>query len=215
MDDQASQEDTDDLRARADSEMESIRDRIRRVTPQPRGSRAPSSPSRIRMRTLILPAFAILIMIQFGSRAGAPLGVQAAFTPGEGSSFAGPTVFEVRPGSAPQESVSISPGDLVGARSGSDSVLVLGEGRLRLEPGARALIGAILPPRVRLLGGHAEASGRIRVVTAHGILDLAEGKASVRLNESGFHVTLTEGEGTLLGPDGAVTLQPWVQATTL
>ena len=57
------------------------------------GRRRSVSLTGVRLRTLLLPAFAIVLFLHFGSRAGAPLGVHAAFTPGAGASFAGPRVF--------------------------------------------------------------------------------------------------------------------------
>ncbi len=156
------------------------------------------------MRLLLIPAFAIFIFIQFGSRAGAPLGVHAAFTPGDGTSFAGPRVFR----NGVEESIRLAPGDVVGATSGSGSTLELGGGRLALEPGARAAVASLMPPRVRMIGGRAHVSGRLRVVTAHGILDLESGSADLTLGDQGLTVTLRVGEASLISPDGQFELVP-------
>lgn len=169
------------------------------------------SQSRIRLRTLLLPAFGIVLFLHFGSRAGAPLGVHAAFTPGGGESFAGPRTFGAPPGEATgstafsddRSPIQLSPGDVVGTKSGTPSVLELGKGRLILEPGARALVASLMPPRARLLGGTAQAEGRLRVVTAHGIFDIHSGLATLTLSANeGLVVDQVEGSGTLTGPGG-------------
>ncbi len=170
-------------------------------------ARKDASQSRIRMRTLLLPALGIVLFLHFGSRAGAPLGVNAAFTPGGGESFAGPRVFtadEIKPGAG---EIRLAPGDVVGTTSGSPGVLELGNGRLILEPGARALISSLMPPRVRLIGGDARAEGRLRIITAHGVFDLESGAATLTLNSTvGLLVEQVEGEGVLVGPQGEVKL---------
>lgn len=162
------------------------------------------SQSRIRLRTLLLPAFGIVLFLHFGSKAGAPLGVHAAFTPGDGESFAGPRVFaaERSPG-ADDGVIELAPGDVVGTTSGAASMLELGKGRLALESGARAVVASLMPPRVRLLGGTARAEGRLRIVTAHGVFDLESGAARLSLgSEEGLVVEQLEGEGALIGPEG-------------
>ncbi|MFT5733152.1 MAG: hypothetical protein ACJA2W_003085 [Planctomycetota bacterium] len=162
------------------------------------------SQSGIRLRTLLLPAFGIVLLLHFGSRAGAPLGVHAAFTPGEGGSFAGPRVFAAeRTGAGENGVFQLVPGDVVGTTSGAPSMLELGNGRLILEVGARAVVASLLPPRVRLLGGTAMAEGRLRVVTAHGVFDLESGSARLTLgSEAGLVVEQADGSGVLIGPDG-------------
>ncbi|QDV07738.1 hypothetical protein Poly30_32690 [Planctomycetes bacterium Poly30] len=162
------------------------------------------SQSRIRMRTLLLPAFGILLFLHFGSRAGAPLGVHAAFTPGAGESFAGPRVFAAeRSGADATGEIELAPGDVVGTTSGPPSTLELGKGRLLLDSGARAVVASLLPPRVRLLGGTARAEGRLRVVTAHGVYDLDSGAARLTLgSDVGLVVEQFEGEGAVIGPEG-------------
>lgn len=171
--------------------------------------------SGVRLRTLLLPAFAIVLFIHFGSRAGAPLGVHAAFTPSEtGESFAGPRMFTQGGTGGPEQSVRLSPGDVVGTRSGEPSKLELGKGRLTLDPGARAVVASLLPPRVRFVGGHATIHGRLRVVTAMGVIDLNEGEARVHLDESGLEVRLIKGGGELTAPDGVTTLVPGVLAAS-
>lgn len=181
-----------------------VSDRLEEQHHPMRRSARPANPSRVQMRLLLIPAFAIFLFIQFGSRAGAPLGVHAAFTPGDGTSFAGPRVF--RAGST--ESMQLAPGDVVGARSGSGTTLELGAGRLALEAGARAAVASLMPPRVRLIGGRAHASGKLRVVTAHGILDLDDGSAELILGDEGLTVTLRLGEARLTSPDGEFELVP-------
>ena len=119
-----------DLDARRDAMVSGLRDRIDRTNHHLVTPRRGVNLSRIRMRTLLLPAFAIILMISFGSRAGAPLGVDAAFTPGSGTSFAGPRVFEIPPGAAPAKPVRLEPGDVVGTSSGSASLLEAGKGRI-------------------------------------------------------------------------------------
>ena len=169
------------------------------------------SQSRIRLRTLLLPAFGIVLFLNFGSRAGAPLGVHAAFTPGGGESFAGPRTFgapaetgeQPAAGSDDRSPIELSPGDVVGTKSGSASILELGKGRLVLESGARALVVSLMPPRARLLGGTAQAEGRLRVVTAHGIFDIDSGVATMNLSAAeGLVVNQLEGSGVLKGPEG-------------
>ncbi len=165
------------------------------------------SQSRIRMRTLLLPAFGIVLFLHFGSRAGAPLGVHAAFTPGGGESFAGPRTFgspsDGTANSSDRSPIQLSPGDVVGTKSGTASVLELGKGRLILESGARAVVSSLMPPRARLLGGTAQAEGRLRVVTAHGIFDIHSGLATLSLSAAkGLVVDQLEGSGTLTGPGG-------------
>ena len=196
------------LDARRDELVAELHERIARSKPRPLPSmRRRVSLQGIRMRTLLLPAFAIVLFLAFGSRAGAPLGVEAAFTPGPGTSFAGPRVFDVPEDAPPGPSVRLAPGDLVGARSGAESVLEVGHGRLRLQPGARAVLASLMPPRVRLIGGRAEASGRLRIVTANGIVDLDDGRALLYLSEDGLDITLVEGEGSLIAPDATVELE--------
>lgn len=185
------------------------------------GPRRQVSLSGIRLRTLLLPAFAIVLFLHFGSRAGAPLGVHAAFTPGGGASFAGPRVFaaagaqgEAGPASAP-ERVRLEPGDVVGTTSGSPSTLELGKGSLRLEPGARAAVASLMPPRVRFLGGRARAQGRLRVVTAHGLYDLHEGEAHLALDAAaGLVIEQVSGEGTIVSAAGTRDLGAGDSSTT-
>lgn len=167
------------------------------------------SASGSRLRTLLLPAFAIVLFIHFGSRAGAPLGVHAAFTPNaDGVSFAGPRVFEQ--GAAPPSSgsVRLAPGDVVGTQTGSPTVLALGDGRVELSPGARAAVASLLPPRVRLIRGEFRAFGRLRIITAMGVVELAEGECALRLDERGLEVELEIGAGELIAPYGTVELVP-------
>ncbi len=178
------------------------------------------SQSRIGMRMLLLPAFGIVLFMSFGSRAGAPLGVHAAFTPGGGESFAGPRTFGAEPGSGPasgagpmagsddRSPIQLSPGDVVGTKSGTASVLELGNGRLVLESGARAVLSSLMPPRARLLGGKAQAEGRLKVVTAHGIFDIDSGVATLSLSAAeGLVVHQVEGTGLLRGPGGEQRLK--------
>ncbi|MEL6428068.1 MAG: hypothetical protein AAFU73_21155 [Planctomycetota bacterium] len=154
-----------------------------------------------RMRLVLLSAFVIVMLAWAGRNSGGPLGLQAAFTPAsDGVSFAGRRTFE-----AQGDAVTLVPGDVVGARDGRGASLVLGDGRLELEPGARAAVASLMPPRARLLGGTVRASGRIRVVSAHGILDL-EGEAELRLDQSGLAVGVRAGEATVVSPDGSRTL---------
>ena len=157
----------------------------------------------VRLRTLLLPAFAIVLMIHFGSRAGAPLGVRAGFTPSQnGTSFAGPRVFDEH-GMA---EVTLAPGDVVGTLDGGKSTLALGEGSLELEKGARAVVASLMPPRARLIGGKARINGKLRVVTAMGVIDIQDGEASVVLDERGLEVTLLDGSGVLTAPEGRMEL---------
>ena len=159
----------------------------------------------VRMRTLLLPAFAIVVMIHFGSRAGAPLGVHAGFTPSpNGKSFAGPRVFDEH-GMA---EVTLAPGDVVGTLEGATSTLALGDGTLELEKGARAVVASLMPPRARLIGGRARIKGKLRVVTAMGVIDVDDGEADVSLDESGLEVELLHGAGVLTAPEGRVELLP-------
>lgn len=178
----------------------------------PRRRRAPSL-SRIRLRTLLLPAFAIVLLVHLGSQSGGPLGVEAAFTPGAGTSFAGPRVFERPIDAAPGAPVRIEPGDVVGAGEDATSVLAVGGGRLRLDPGARAALASLMPPRVRLVGGTAVAEGRLRVVTAHGIVDVEDGSARIELGSEGLDVLLLDGVGRLIAPDATRELEPGERAT--
>lgn len=159
----------------------------------------------VRLRTLLLPAFAIVLMIHFGSRAGAPLGVHAGFTPSpDGKSFAGPRIFR-EPGMA---AVTLAPGDVVGTLEGGRSTLALGDGTLELEEGARAVVASLMPPRARLIGGSARITGTLRVVTAMGVIDIAGGEADVRLDEGGLEVVLARGAGVLTAPNGRTQLVP-------
>ncbi|MEM8710382.1 MAG: hypothetical protein AAGG01_05485 [Planctomycetota bacterium] len=201
------------LAARREALLADVRGRIARAEGFQSGRRRQVSLSGIRLRTLLLPAFAIVLFLHFGSRAGAPLGVHAAFTPGSGASFAGPRVFDdaARSGdpatgdpAEPVESVRLEPGDVVGTTSGSPSTLELGRGRLVLEPGARAAVASLMPPRVRFLGGRASAEGRLRIVTAHGIYDLHEGRAELALDAtSGLVIEQRSGEGEIVSAAGS------------
>lgn len=182
-----------------------------------RSGRAPRevNQSRVRMRMLLLPAFGMLLFMHFGSRAGAPLGVHAAFTPGGGESFAGPRAFDASVQAEDRRPIEVVPGDVVGTKSGTASILELGQGRLVLEPGARAVVASLMPSRARLLGGNAQAEGRLRVVTAHGIYDIDEGLANLSLSAAGgLIVKQIEGSGVLVGPDGEQRLVAGTRATS-
>ncbi|MEM9380391.1 MAG: hypothetical protein AAGB93_10630 [Planctomycetota bacterium] len=210
-----SPEPTEELQARREAMLTELHDRIGRTRdggPSPHRRRAPSL-SGVRLRTLLLPAFAIVLLVQLGSRAGAPLGVEAAFTPGAGTSFAGPRIFERPADASPGAPVRIEPGDVVGARSGATSVLAVGRGRLRLDPGARAVLASLMPPRVRLVGGSGVAEGRLRVVTAHGIVDVEDGSARLELGPEGLDVLLLDGAGRLIAPDATTDLAPGQRAS--
>lgn len=194
----------EELERRREELLRDVTGRIQAARGERRGSRAPSAAarSRIRLRTLLLPAFAIVLMVHLGSRAGAPLGIDALFTPGDGSSFAGPRVFAAEREVGP---VELAPGDVVGVQDGSGGTLTLGKGTLHLEAGARAAVASVMPPRARLIGGEARATGRLRVVTAHGIVDLDEGAVLLLLDE-GLEVELEEGAASIISPDGEVEL---------
>ena len=202
-------EQSEELRRRREELLHDVSERIavaRGEMPR-RRSASGATLSRIRLRTLLLPAFAIVAMIHLGGRAGAPLGVDALFTPGTGTSFAGPRVFAAERAASPGP-VTLAPGDVVGARDGEGSTLTLGDGRLVLEPGARAAVASVMPPRARLIGGAARVEGRLRVVTAHGILDLEHGGARLVLDSRGLAVRVMDGAARVISPDGEVELGP-------
>ena len=202
-------EQSEELRRRREELLHDVSERIavaRGEMPR-RRSASGATLSRIRLRTLLLPAFAIVAMIHLGGRAGAPLGVDALFTPGTGTSFAGPRVFAAERAASPGP-VTLAPGDVVGARDGEGSTLTLGDGRLVLEPGARAAVASVMPPRARLIGGAARVEGRLRVVTAHGILDLEHGGARLVLDNRGLAVRVMDGAARVISPDGEVELGP-------
>jgi|GEM_PF-2409077 len=174
--------------------------------------------SRIRLRTLVLPAFAVGLMLYCGRGAAAPLGVEAAFKPGSGGAFAG--FVEVVPGGGaaasstreattgaeaglPKGEIPVEPGDLVGTTDGSPGTLTLGRGELELHAGSRALVESVVPPRVRLIGGRAVARGQLRVVTPHGLLDLRAGELRLGISPEGLRLMLRAGEASLVSPDGA------------
>jgi len=160
----------------------------------PRARRASASRTRI----VLLSAFAVFLFAWVGRNTGGPLGVHAAFTPGSGgASFAGARMFEGT--SAP---VPVTPGDVVGSRDGVGATLALGGGRVELGPGARAAVASLMPPRARLLGGTARIEGELRVVTAHGVLDVEGGACSVRLDEGGLRVSVESGAARLTTADG-------------
>lgn len=192
-------------------------------SPKDRGPRL----SRIRLRTLVLPALAVFLMVRFSGDAAVPVFVEAAFTPGSGSAFAG--VIEVPPpadssGDAvaprqsltmpstteanPAQSIPVEPGDVVGTTTGSPGTLTLGKGSLELRAGSRALLESVLPPRVRLLSGAAVAHGSILVVTANGILDQAAGETALEVGPEGLRAELRAGTASLATPDGDVSLAP-------
>jgi hypothetical protein len=171
--------------------------------------------SRVRLRTLLLPAFALGLMLYFGEGGAAPLGVEAAFEPGSGGAFAG--FVEVKPkdrtsgagsptpadAGAPSAAIPVEPGDMVGTTDGSPGTLTLGRGRLELHAGSRALLESVVPPRVRLISGTAVARGQLRVLTPHGLLDLQEGELWLGISPEGLRLTLRSGEASLVSPDGA------------
>lgn len=202
-------EQSEELRRRREELLHDVSERIavaRGEMPR-RRSASGAALSRIRLRTLLLPAFAIVAMVHLGGRAGAPLGVDALFTPGTGTSFAGPRVFAAERAASPGQ-VTLAPGDVVGARDGEGSTLTLGDGRLVLEPGARAAVASVMPPRARLIGGAARVEGRLRVVTAHGIFDLERGGARLVLDSRGLAVRVVDGTARVISPDGEVELGP-------
>lgn len=162
--------------------------------PAPRTRRASASRARI----VLLSAFAVFLLAWVGRNTGGPLGVNAAFTPGAGgTSFAGARTFEGT--SAP---VPLTPGDVVGSRDCVGATLALGGGRIELGPGARAAVASLMPPRARLLGGTARVDGTLRVVTAHGVLDVEDGACSVGLDERGLRVSVESGAVRLTSADG-------------
>lgn len=198
---------TEELERRREELLQDASERIaaaRGERPRRRGTSG-AALRRVRLRTLLLPAFAIVAMVHLGGRAGAPLGVDALFTPGTGTSFAGPRVFAAERAASPGP-VTLAPGDVVGARDGEGSTLTLGDGRLVLEPGARAAVASVMPPRARLIGGTARAEGRLRVVTAHGIVDLATGSAHLALDGDGLAVRVVDGLARVISPDGEFEL---------
>ena len=164
--------------------------------------RRPLRLSHARLRTLVLPALAVFLLVHFTAGSGAPFGVRAAFHPGDGDSFAG--VARLGPGEA--AAVPVEPGDLVGTTAGSPGRLLLGEGDLELQVGARALVESLVPPRVRLVAGRAVARGPIRVMTANGVVELTEGEAEVAVTGSGLRVLLARGAGTIVSSAGTEAL---------
>lgn len=173
--------------------------------PAPRARRASAS----RTRMVLLSAFVVFLFAWIGRNTGGPLGVSAAFTPSaSGTSFAGARLFHGT--SAP---VSVMPGDVVGARDGAGATLTLGSGRIDLGPGARAAVASLMPPRARLLGGTARIEGTLRVVTAHGVLDLMDGACVVGLDEGGLTVAVDEGSARLTTADGVRELGAGDSAT--
>ena len=65
-----------------------------------------------------------------------------------------------------------------------------------------------MPPRARLIGGNARAEGRLRVVTAHGIVDLERGRAQLALDGGGLAVRVVDGFARVISPDGEFELRP-------
>jgi len=169
--------------------------------------RRPLRLSRIRLRTLVLPAFAVFLMVHFGGSAAKPLGVEAAFEPGTGEAFAGFVQVDGEAGpveaTGGRSSIPVESGDVVGTTAGSPGTLRLGPGSLELHAGARALVESVMPPRVRLISGTAIARGEVRVLTAHGLLEQAEGESSLGISPDGLRLTLRSGEASLVSPDGA------------
>ena len=169
--------------------------------------RRPLRLSRIRLRTLVLPAFAVFLMVHFGGGAAKPLGVEAAFVPGSGEAFAGVVqvdgAAETMDATGGRPSIPVESGDVVGTTAGSPGTLRLGPGSLELHAGARALVESLLPPRVRLISGTAIAKGELRVLTAHGLLAQTEGESELGISPEGLRVTLRAGEASLVSPDGS------------
>lgn len=185
--------------------------RLERSRPRAARPPRPSSLAGLRLRTLLLPAFAIACMAHFGGgeRRALP-GVSASFTPGAGASFAGARTFEADADAPGDERVPVHPGDVIGVAAGAEAAsrLDLAGRTVRIDPGARALVASLFPPRVRLVRGGIVVSGDLVVDSAHGIVDLAGGSARITLESTGLAVTLVEGSGRLVGPDGAVELVP-------
>lgn len=169
--------------------------------------RRPLRLSGIRLRTLVLPAFAVFLMVHFGGSAAKPLGVEAAFVPGSGEAFAGFLQVDGEAGpvaaTGDRPSIPVESGDVVGTTAGSPGTLRLGPGSLELHAGARALVESVMPPRVRLISGTAIAKGEVRVLTAHGFLEQTEGESRLGISPEGLRVTLRAGEASLVSPDGA------------
>ncbi len=166
-------------------------------------ARKPLRLSRIRLRTLVLPAFAVFLMIHFGGGAAKPLGVEAAFEPGSGGAFAGFVAVDGEVGPAGEHrSIPVESGDVVGTKDGSPGTLRLGPGSLELHAGARALVESVMPPRVRLISGSAVARDEIRVLTAHGFLEQTEGESALGISPQGLRITLRSGQASLVGADG-------------
>ncbi len=169
--------------------------------------RRPLRLSRIRLRTLVLPAFAVFLMVHFGGGAAKPLGVEAAFVPGSGEAFAGFVQVDGEAGTMDatggRPSIPVESGDVVGTTAGSPGTLRLGPGSLELHAGARALVESVMPPRVRLISGTAIAKGEVRVLTAHGFLEQTEGESRLGISPEGLRVTLHAGEASLVSPYGA------------
>ena len=199
--------DRGDLDARRDAMVAELHERIARADGRgPLGGTAPRrrplSLSRLRLRTLVLPALAVFLLVHFSTGSGAPFGVVAAFQPGDGASYAGAVELTDGATATAGASVPVEPGDVVGTTAGSPGTLTLGKGSLALHAGARALVESLVPPRVRLVGGTGVARGRIRVVTANGVLDLGDGEAQLEIRSDGTRVEVRSGAGSLTTPDG-------------
>lgn len=157
-----------------------------------------------RLRTLLLSGFAIFAMVHLGSRAGAPLGVRAAFTPSRGGeSFVGPRHIGADEVLAEGETIQLTPGDVIGVLGGAGGAVTMGGGRVELEPGARLVAASLMPPRVQLRGGRVTVTGRLRVVTPNGIVDGASGAVChLSLGNEGLVVRTAEGQVTVTDSAG-------------
>ncbi len=207
----------DDLNQRRDELVADLSAKIAGVSERgARGTRGgPPRLAGIRLRTLLLPAFAVGLMLYFGKGVATPFGVEAAFAPGSGGAFAGFVEIKStdRPaGAGPsataearrsEAAIPVEPGDMIGTTDGSPGTLTLGKGTLELHAGARALLESIVPPRVRLISGTAIARGQLRVVTPHGLLDLREGELSLVISPEGLRLGLRSGDASLVSPDGS------------
>ncbi|MFT7486954.1 MAG: hypothetical protein ACI9F9_002811 [Candidatus Paceibacteria bacterium] len=164
--------------------------------------------SRYKLRLLLMPAFAIFLLIHFTGLGEPPARVDLIATDG---------LVKVNGvlRAHPEKPFLILPGRWVTTGQFGKAVIDGGSCLLNLGQETDCLVEAARPVRVRLERGRIDLDGELIVVTVLGLLHVRDGKGRVYVDEQGLHFEPESGDWKFLDKTGEHDVDPSRRTTIL